>query len=120
LSQSTARQLRPIVRVHLTSDQVVSVVAAASLAEPHCLGAAASVDLVDEPVDARAGLSGLGEVYDEQGFQRICRKQMSAPEEPRGSRQRVDRLRAAAIRAVMPKPTQRRTKPKDGRGWQSG
>jgi hypothetical protein len=50
------------------SDQVVSVVAAAALAGPDCVAADASVDLVDHPVDAGEGFTGLDEVDDEQRF----------------------------------------------------
>jgi hypothetical protein len=39
-----------------------------SLVDPDCFAARASVDLVDEPVDAREGFTGLGEIHDEQGF----------------------------------------------------
>jgi len=103
--------------VHLKSDQGVSVVAAVSPVDPDPFAAGAPVDLIDEPADAREGFTGLGGIHDEHGLQRICRKQMSAPEEPHIGRQRVDRSRAAA---VMPKPAQCRTKRKDRRGRHGG
>jgi hypothetical protein len=84
-----ARHLHGVVRipvqrcpVHLKNDPVVSVAAAVSLADPDCFAAGASVDLVDEPLDAREAFTGLGEIHDEHGLQRICRKRMVAPEEP--------------------------------------
>jgi hypothetical protein len=53
-----------------------------AVADPDCFAAGASVYLVDEPVDAREAFTGLAEIHDEQGLRRICRKRISAPEEP--------------------------------------
>ena len=59
--------------VHLKSDQVVSVAAVVSLADPDCFAAGALVDLIDQPADPREGCTGLGNIHDEHGLQRIRR-----------------------------------------------
>jgi hypothetical protein len=51
----------------------VSVIAVVSLADPDCFAAGASVDLIDQPADPREGFTGLGNIHDELGLQRICR-----------------------------------------------
>jgi hypothetical protein len=42
-------------------------------ADPDCFAAGASVDLIDQPADPREGFTGLGNIHDEHGLQRICR-----------------------------------------------
>jgi len=59
--------------VHLRSDQVVSVAGVVLLADPDCFAAGALVDVIDQPADSREGFTGLGEIHDEHGLQRICR-----------------------------------------------
>jgi len=51
----------------------VSVAGVVLLADPDCFAAGALVDVIDQPADPREGFTGLGEIHDEHGLQRICR-----------------------------------------------